>query len=182
MYQDGLNKFYWGFLFTMVDFKIQGVDVLPDIVGYILFAIGFGILAANNQHFEKARSFNIPMIILSIFSIYEKPVQGGGVQLGTFGLWGVLIGIAATVLNLLVVYNLFMGIKDMADQQEKSDLSEEAEKRWSQYLGLQIAALFAFIMIIIPTLAFIWVIALFIAAIILTVVIMGFMKRCGEGL
>lgn len=182
MYQDGLNKFYWGFLFTMVDFKIQGVDVLPDIVGYILFAIGFGILAANSQHFEKARSFNIPMIILSIFSIYEKPVQGGGVQLGTFGLWGVLIGIAATVLNLLVVYNLFMGIKDMADQQGKLDLSEEAEKRWRQYLGLQIAALFAFIMIIIPPLAFIWVIALFIAAIILTVVIMGFMKRCGEGL
>ncbi len=182
MYQDGFNKLYWGFLFIMIDFRLQGVDVLPDIVGYILFAVGFGILAAGSEYFDRARNLNIPMIILSIFSIYEKPVQGGGIQFGSFGIWGVLIGIAATVLNLLVIYNLFMGIKNMADQQGKMDLSIEAEKRWSQYLGLQIAAIFTFILILVPAVAFIWVIVLFIAAIILTVAIMRFIKSCGESL
>lgn len=182
MYRDGFSKFYWGFLFIMIDFRLQGFDILPNIVGYILFAIGFEILAGNNEHFNKARSFNSPMILLSIFSIYEKPAQGGGIQFGAFGIFGILIGIAAIVLNLLIIYNLFMGIKDMASQQEKMDLYTEAEKRWNQYLYLQIAGIFAFIFILVPPLVLIFIIALLIASIILAAAIMGFMKRCGENL
>lgn len=180
MNQDGFNKLYWGFLFIMIDFKLQGFDVLPDIVGYILFAIGFGILAANSEYFSKASSFNIPMIIISVLSIYEKPAQGGGIQIGSFGAIGVLIGIASLVLNLLVIYNLFMGIKDMANQREQGDLYVEADKKWNQYLILQIAAFGAFVLIFIPVIAFVYIIALLIAAIIFTISIMGFIKRCGE--
>ena len=182
MYQDGFNKLYWGFLFIMIDFKLQGFDVLPDIVGYILFAIGFGILASNSEYFSKARSLNIPMIIISILSIYEKPAQGGGVQFGTLGVFGILIGITSIVLNLLIIYNLFMGIKDIANQRGQVDLGTEAGVRWNQYLILQIAGIFAFVLIFIPPVAFIYVIALLIAAIILTIALMGFIKRCGESL
>ncbi|MDF2673496.1 MAG: hypothetical protein K0R09_1761, partial [Clostridiales bacterium] len=78
MYKDGFNKLYWGFLFIMIDFKLQGVDVLPDIVGYILFVIGFGMLASCSEYFSKAKSFDTPMIIISLFSIYERPAQSGG--------------------------------------------------------------------------------------------------------
>jgi hypothetical protein len=153
MNQGGLMKLYWGFLFIMIDFRLQGIDVLPDIVGYLLFAAGFGILMSNSEYFNKARNFNIPMIILSIFEIYEKPAQGGGIQLGSFGIFGVLIGIASIILSLLVIYNLFMGIKEMANQQGQMELYEESDRRWNQYLILQIASIFAFILIFIPPLA-----------------------------
>lgn len=183
MFRDGLNKIFWGFIFILLDFKIQGFDILPDVVGYILFAMGFGILASSNEYFQKAKNFNIPLIILSIFSIYERPSQtSGGVQLGTLGIFGVIIGIAAIVLNLLVIYNMFMGIKNEADQQGKFDLSTEAEKRWKQYLTLQIAVFFSFILIFIPPLAIIFIIGLAIVSIVLTVAIMGFIKRCSESL
>lgn len=182
MYQDGFGKLFWGFLFIMINFRIQGVDILPDIIGYVLFSISFSILAPQSIHFKKAMNFNIAMIILSIFSIYQQPAQGGGVQFGPFGFFGILISIASFILNLLVIYNLFMGIRDMAEEREQSDISLEANKRWDQYLLLQIAGILTFIVIFIPPLAVVYLIAMFIASIVLTVILMGFMKRCGMSL
>ena len=178
--ESGFSKLYWGFLFIMVDFRIQGFDILPDIIGYIFFAAGFSILAENSAYFKKAGYINIPMIILSAFSIYEKPAQGGGIQLGPLGLFGILIAIASLVSGLLVVYNLFMGIKEMAEKREQMDIYEEADKRWNQYLLLQLAAILAFVLIFIPPLAIVYIFVMFIVSIVLTVIIMQFMKRCGE--
>ncbi len=180
MYGEGLSKIFWGFLFIMVDVRIMGFDILPDIVGFILFAIGFGLLASGSDYFVKARSLNVPMIALSIFSIYEAPAQGGGIHLGPFWLLGVLIGIGTIVLTLMVVYNLFMGIKDLAGQNELQQLADEAEERWKQFWMLQAAVLAAFVLIFIPALGILYVIALLVASIILTVVIMGYIKRCEQ--
>ncbi len=180
--QAGFNKLYWGFLFIMVDVRINGFDLLPDIIGYAFFAAGFGLLAAESVFFAKARSYNIPMILLSLFSIYETPAQGEGVQVGPLGWFGVLLGIVAIIVGLLVVYNLFMGIKDMAERQGQADIHEEAGRRWNQYLLLQLAGLFAFVLILVPIIAVAYIVILFIVSIFMTFIIMGFMKRCGESL
>ena len=182
MNADGFGKLYWGFLFIMLDFRIQGVDILPDLIGYIFFAVGFSMLAANSLNFKKAENFNIPMIILSVFSIYEKPNQSGGVQFGPFGLLGIPISIASLVLSLMVVYYLFMGIKDMAQMQGQLDIYEEADNRWKQFLYLQLAVLLAFVLIFIPPLAIVYIIVMLIISIVLTVIITQFMKKCGESL
>ena len=181
MYKSGFDKFFWGFLFIMIDFKLNGFDILPDIVGFIFFAVGFSMLATNSIYFEKARNYNIPMIILSIFSIYEKPTQAnGGVQLGQFGLIGVILGIISVILTLLVVYNLFMGIKEMAERQGLMFISDDADSCWRQFLFLQLAALFLFVLIFIPVFALVFVVVLLILSIVITFFIMRFMKKCGE--
>lgn len=179
MNESGFSKLYWGFLFIMLDFKIQGVDILPDIVGYIFFAVGLSLLAENSMYFKKAANFNIPMLILSIFSIYEKPAQNGGIQLGLLGLFGIPITIAILILSLVVVYYLFMGIKDIAQLHGQLDIYEEADKRWKQFLLLQLAIFPAFILIFIPPLAIVYLIAMFIFSIVLTVFILQLMKKCG---
>lgn len=182
MNESGLNKLYWGFIFIMISFRIQGLDILPDIVGYLFFASGFIQLASSSTYFNIAAKYNIPMIILSIFQIYQIPAQGGGINLGSLGIFTILIGITSFVLNLLVVYNLFMGIKDMANKREQFDLVKESNERWNQYKMLQIAALFSYILIFIPPLAVLYIIVLFVISIILTIVILGFLKRCSESL
>lgn len=182
MHQNEFNKLFWGFLFIMISFRIQGVDILPDIIGYIFFAVGLSSLSSQSIHFIKARNFNIPMIIISVFSIYEVPAQNGAAQLGPFGFFGILISIASIVLNLLIIYNLFMGIKDMANETALDDLSRETDRRWNQYLMLQIVAVFAIFLVFIPLMGLILLIGLLVASIALTVVIMGFMKRCGMSL
>jgi Flp pilus assembly protein TadB len=75
-----------------------------------------------------------------------------------------------------------MGIKDMADEQGKRDISEESGRRWNQFLMLEVAVLFAFIIAFVPMLGFIYIIAILIASIVLAVVLMGFMSRCGDSL
>src|SRR5690554_2950696 len=161
MNESGFRKFFWGFLFFMIDFKLAGFDILPDIVGFILFAMGFNILAAQSTYFQKAIKFNIVMIFVSIFYIYEFPVQEAGMNINPLG---ILVSIVSLVLSLIIVYNLFMGIKEMAQAQEKRGLFVVAHIRWKQFLILQLATIFTFVLIFIPILLVVCIIALLIAS------------------
>lgn len=179
MSEKAFRNFYWGFLFVMVDFRLNGVDILPDIVGYLFFAAGLNILADRNFHFTKARTYNIVMILLSIFSIYEKqPQNTGGLNIH-FDPLGFVIGIASLIFSLLVFYHLFMGIKDLADAAGEGSIAEEAQQRWKQFVYLQMAVYGAFLLIFVPFLAVVYVIAMLIVSILLTLQFMRFMTRCG---
>jgi hypothetical protein len=174
------RNFYWGFLFVLIDFRFNGFDILPDIIGYAFFAAAFHVLADRNFHFSKARSYNIIMLILSVFSIYERPAQnteGLNIQVDPLGF---LIGIASLIFSLLVLYHLFMGIKHMADEVEESSISAEAEQRWKQLLYLQIAGFGTILLIFVPPVAIVTLIILLVISIALTVNCMKFMTRCGE--
>lgn len=207
MVQKAFRNFYWGFLFVMIDFKLNGFDVLPDIIGYIFFVVGLSSLLNINEQFSKARIFHIIMLVLSIFSIYERPAQEG-VYISTDFWFGFIFGIAILVINLFAFYHLFMGIKQWANEGSASNLdidrweneggasnpndiqwtdegraphlASEADHRWKQYLYLQLAVFGAFLLIIIPPLAFVYIIVLMIASIALTIKFMGFMTRCGQ--
>lgn len=180
MNRAAFDKFYLGFLFILIDFKIQGFDILPDIIGYILFAVGFSMLIPYSEYFRKASYANIPMIIISVFSIYEKPAQGSGINFGPLGLLGIPIAIATFVISLLVVYYLFMGIIEMAQSKGLGAIADEAYTRWKQFLYLQIAGIALIFLFFIPILVFAFIIGMLIISIILTVAIMKFMKVCGE--
>jgi len=182
MNESGFNKLYWGFLFIMLSFRIQGFDILPNIVGYLFFASGFRDLIKNSNYFSIAAKYNLPMIILSVFSIYEAPVHASGIQLGVLGIFSIPIAIASFVLNLLVVYNLFMGIKVMAEKQEQFDLVRASDEKWNQFKLLQIAALCSLIFIFIPLLGVLYIIAILVISIIITIGILGYIKKCSESL
>jgi len=166
----------------MIDFKLQGFDVLPDIAGYILFALGFNALAANSQYFNTAFICNVPLLIFSVFSIIERPVRYGIFEVNPyFSLpLAMVVFIASVVLGLLTMYYMFMGIKEMAEQADQGEIYEEAGIRWNQYLTLMLAVFFGFIIMVIPPLAFIYVIGVLVATIVLTIKIMGLLNRCGE--
>jgi hypothetical protein len=182
MAQDGFRKLYWGFLFAMIDFRIQGIDVFPDVLGYLLFALGLAVLGPRSTRFRQAGQFNVAMIILSLFSLYERPIQDGGAYLGPLGPLGMLIGFAAMVVDLLVVYHLFMGVADLASRQGAGAVAGEAGIRWRQYVLLAVAVLLGQVLVFLPALGIVYVVGLLMAAVALTVAIMGFMARCGERL
>jgi len=182
MQNNGFRSFYWGFLFVLIDFRIGGFDVLPDIVGYIMFASGFAALIRTSDYFRKGRSLNMAMIVLAIFSIYQPPAHGGGITVSPFGPAGLLIGLAALLISLFVVHDLFMGTAEVATAAGRIDLAKEARLRWSQFLWLQIAVLGAFVLMVVPGLALMYIIGLIVVSIALTVAIMRLMGRCAEEL
>lgn len=182
MIETSFKKLYWGFIFIMLGVKIQGFDILPDIVGYILFAYAFKDLGSKSNFFTSASKYNIPMIILSIFSIYQRPNTEPGIHFGTLGIWGISISIASFILNLLVMYNLFMGIKDIADKHSQYELGYESSKKWNQYLMYEFAIIAGFILIFIPLLGIFYTIALLIGSIFFLLSILSFLKRCIRGI
>ena len=182
MNRSAFDKFAYGFLFVLLDFKIMGFDILPEFIGYILFALGFKALISYSEYFRKGLYVTIPMIIVSIFSIYEKPAQSGGINFGTLGLLGIPIAIAILILGILVVYYLFQGIIEMAKNFGFESIAAEANDKWKQFLYLQFALLLGFLFVFIPLLGIAFKIAILILSIVLTYTIMKFMRLCGEKL
>lgn len=179
MVKAGFDKFYWGFLFIMFDFRIQGIDILPDVIGFILFAVGFQTLLEHSSFFAKGKTYNLIMLIISIFSIYERPTEESGIHINPFG---ILLGLVSFALILAVAYHLFMGIKEMAEKREQPGIAEEAIHKWKLFLAFQIATLFLLILIFLPPLFILAVIVLFVFSIALMIILMRFMKVCGEQL
>lgn len=182
MIVSGFNKFYLGFIFIMIDFKVMGVDILPDIIGFIFFAIGFNMLSGKSDYFIKAENFNIPTIIISVFYIYQKPALDDVIQFSQFGLFGILVDIVYLALNLLVVYNLFMGIKDLAKIKVNIGIIEKTDKWWNHYLKFHVISILLLILIFIGPLAILYIVGMLIYSILLTICITTFMKECGRSL
>ena len=177
MDSSGFRRLFWGFLFTMLDFRIMGIDILPDILGYIFFLTGLSILGLKDECFQNAKKYCIALIVLSIFFIYSPPEEQGAVITG-LGLVSFIIGIAETIINLILVYNICEGVKNLTYGVDYMLLHEEAQKRWQQYIGLFIASLAVIILVIIPPLLVVGLIFLIVYSIVLVFLMTGFMARC----
>lgn len=177
MIREAFNKLFWGFLFIMFDFRLQGIDVFPDIIGYILFVTAFRVLIEHSSYFVQARTYSIVMIFISIATIYERPVDGSGVHIDPVG---VVIGLVSLAFALAVGYFLFKGIQDMAAKRQQLDLEQEASQKWTYFLVIHLAGLLLYILILVPLLFVAVIFILFVATFVLMVVFMRFMKKCGE--
>ncbi len=122
------------------------------------------------------------MIIVSIFSIYEKPAQSGDMNFGPLGLLGIPIAIAIIILCILVVYYLFQGIIEMAKNRGFEDIADEANDKWKKFLYLQLISLLGFLLVFIPVFGLAFIFSIFIFSILLTYTIIKFMRICGENL
>lgn len=180
MIEKGLNNLFWGFLFISLNFRICGFDILPDVIGFILFTMAFSQLKEHSQHFSKAATLNIFTIILSIFSIYEVKNNNSGITFGILGPFGILVGLASLILILYVIYNLFMGMKEMLNNHNKHVLAEEADNRWNQYKALTIASILAFIVIYIPVLNILYMLGVLIFGIVFLVKTMKYLSSCKD--
>lgn len=179
--KNGFTKIFWGFLFIMINFRIIGFDILPDPIGYVLFFLGFKELSSKSNYFIKGRNFSIIMAIVSIFNIYQTPPNSNGagfIKLGALEKFVIPIGIIALIIGMYIVYNLFMGVKEMCQQQENTLLYDEAGELWTKYMYLTIGAIFLGLLILMPLIAIPFAIVLLIASIMLAVKIMKFIKKC----
>lgn len=62
-----MNLIFIGYILIFFHFKINGIDILPDFVGYLLIANGLGRLEKESELFVKARPWAFAMSVVSIF-------------------------------------------------------------------------------------------------------------------
>ncbi|QED46937.1 hypothetical protein [Cytobacillus dafuensis] len=128
------NKIFWGLLLVLIDFNII-IDILPDIIGYIVITSGLGQLQPHSQYFSKAKIFSILLAIFSLTAI----IQGPGIPLNefqpsNFSLFFMLVTTILGLLHIVLIFYTFKGFIDMAVKDGLVQLSEIAQKRLFIYI------------------------------------------------
>ncbi len=180
---DAFKRFYWGFLFVLIDFRFAGIDVLPDIIGYFHFGKGLEVLASENEFFAKTNKINLPLLLLSVFQIYETQghlPEPGGVRVTFLTQPPLLLvlGIATLIISLFHVHGIFMGIKQAAVETGKTQISQTAQLKWGQYFAVRIASLIGIVLAGFPGIGMFYAVGILIANGVLTFSIMKFMEEC----
>ena len=174
----GFTNLFWGFLF-MFDFRINGFDILPDFIGYLLFYLGASKLQHAHDRFAKAKPLCALMIFLSLPSLIE--IKAG--DIGELTLLWTLFSVVLLAIDLTIVHAFCRGIEAMAETQGAPDLAATARTRWTLYLILQVLVIlmhaggFGF-----PFLTAALVIPLLIFSIIVLVLMMSLMNAAANRL
>lgn len=164
----------------MFDFRINGLDLLPDMIGYWLFFSGLQAIMDENQHFRQAKEYVLPLIFISILDIYQIQGTSGWQPLSLVGL---VIGLALVILDLLVVYHLCRGIIEKAVLIGDENLEYTAEKRWKYYFSLRVLFFVLFpLMLLMQQASLIIFIPYFIFWIVVIILMMRLMKQAEESL
>ena len=165
----------------MFDFRIQGVDILPNFIGYLLMYSGLGNLSSYSSEFSNARKYSIPLAALSLFSIYQVQNPVGQVTIDPLSLGLYAVGIITTILDLYLVYHLCLGIIDLAEGQSNDDFQELAHERWKYYPYYKVIFTMWFpLSLIAPFLLAIGFIPMFIFSIAVLVLMMALIKKAQD--
>lgn len=183
MIRDACRLFFWGFLLIMIDFRVGGFDLLPDVLGWVLMYRGLTLIREESPFFQPARQVTLPLAGWSLISLYEPPVEPGTIGTGgVFGAWGILLGLVYLAVTIWTMFQVFKGLADMADRQGVDDLKDEIHTRGLQFVALQVAVIGAFVLVFIPGLALVYILGIWIWSLVLTVMIMKTMNRSGREL
>lgn len=112
----GFKTILIGFIFFF-DLNIDGFDILPDIIGYILVLKGLRVLAPYNKSFEEAIPFTLAAVFVSIFSLFN-------IYLGFITY---VIAFIAGGLFLRIVYGITLGINEEAKKYDMPILAKKAD-------------------------------------------------------
>jgi hypothetical protein len=118
----GLGQIFWGLLFTVLDLKISEVDILPDVVGYMIVAMGCTALSTVSRHFSLAAQLAWVLFILSVL-VYAL---SGGVLTG--------VSFLAIVIDIAMLWQILAGVMELAKARGRGDLAGLAECRRKEYL------------------------------------------------
>ncbi len=130
----GYRKIFYGFIF-LFDIRIAGLDILPDVIGYILIYQGLSLLKDKNKFFDEGKGLALPMIFISIFSIYQISIPSEEIYGSAFGFWRIILELITILFNLLIVYNICRGVKSNALQANLTTFESDANTVWTSFLA-----------------------------------------------
>lgn len=126
-----MNLLFLGMLLVFLDVSAAvgggSIDVLPDLVGYLLMLRGLGEISDESPFFGKIRPLAQAMVILSAVlmgtELFAVTVYGR--------FWHFCLGLAAMISGLLIGFWIVSGMRDM-ERRRGWDL--EGEKLSSMWL------------------------------------------------
>lgn len=117
-----LGRIFWGELLVILDLRINGFDVLPDVIGYFLVALGCQALTAESKKYSTAATCSWILVAASIAAFFVP----GDVALP--------FGLVFMVVDCTMVWFLLGGIIDYVLERERADLAQKAAARRIAYI------------------------------------------------
>ena len=107
---------FWGLLFSCLDLKINGFDLLVDLLGYVFVAIGCYGLPRQSPRFRLAGHLAVVMAFLEVVVM-------------TTGNPGDLFKLAWYGFQIAMVWTLLGGVIDLAAAREWAETVSRATRR-----------------------------------------------------
>ncbi|WP_145021747.1 hypothetical protein [Paenibacillus sp. Y412MC10] len=167
----GFYHLFWGFLF-LFDFQINGFDILPDVIGYLLFYVGLAKLNRRSEHFRKAGNTAAVLLGVSALALVLSVLPRASAAIG------IPLGLVILLLNLYMVFHICQGIGALAGRRGLYQFQSMALQRWRWYL-LLVPAMFVVLLIaaLLPTAALILGLVLIVASFVINVLMMLLMRE-----
>ncbi|WP_210470655.1 hypothetical protein [Sporosarcina sp. 6E9] len=129
-----MNLIFWGYLFVLLQFNIEMIDILPDPIGYCLIASGCFGLREHYPIAQKAGIFAVGMIFVSIPTTF---VNLDGVI--SFG-WGIYSA-GLLFLKLILAYAVFLILKRIVEDYEHTALINRTNTVFTFYMTFNLLSL-----------------------------------------
>ncbi|MET1249458.1 hypothetical protein ABWW58_11780 [Sporolactobacillus sp. STCC-11] len=136
----GFRHLLVGFIFIFFQFNIASIDILPDVVGYILVFIGANKLLSSIQndqfmHVKHSSLLLIPLSALDLFIRHSAVLNGVINNTRLSGrLFSLTFSAVTTILLIYCVYHLCKGIEQEAQRIGNAELASKAN--WTGWLFL----------------------------------------------
>ncbi len=114
-YHGAFNLILWGFVFTILDIRLDWLDLLPDPLGYAGLAIGSGALSGAARQFKTAQALSGLLVLVSLLEAFLHPWYP--------------VQLVRGVLDLFMMWFLLGGIILLARLRNRLDLARQAENR-----------------------------------------------------
>lgn len=158
----GLKLAFWGLMFTAINIKIQGFDIVPDVVGYIMVIIGLSKIRVYDDHFSSAQKPAYILAALALINIIQvqdswetwgtgtpADFSSGGhgyvsYSAGVFGgiPWlAILFMAVGTLANIYFAYHMCMGMKNLLLRVGDGALAVICDGRWKLILAAEAGVL-----------------------------------------
>lgn len=135
-----LRQMGWGFVFELIDIRIEFFDILPDFIGYILIASAIYQLKIEYPIFNKVKWVAIAMILLSLPGV----LMYSNVSYSDFASLPLALHVysqALVALHIVLVYGVFNGLIPIAQQMREKILLDSILFRRTLYMVVSISQL-----------------------------------------
>jgi hypothetical protein len=116
------GQIFWGLLLVILDFHVNRFDILPDVLGYVLIAVGCRGLVFASGHFSTA---SVMSWVLLVLNVLELAFRGNAAHVFYW---------ASFVFDCAMIWFLLGGVMELATARHRLELSESASKRRIAYV------------------------------------------------
>jgi len=116
------SQIFWGLILVLLDLNISNFDVLPDVAGYILVAVGTGGLKAISLKFAIASTLSWILMFFSLLGFFVSEAHT----------------LALIVIDLVMIWNLLGGVIVFCEKHHRTDLAMRASNRRLAYVVMMV--------------------------------------------